>query len=107
MRTGRRTLLVFACGALCAAGAGGCARGTASPDESPAPAAAPSSAGDGASLVEVPERSRSYLSIEAILPQPDSVTAQAPGRVEFREVGVARLGAPLPGKVEKVNARDG
>jgi membrane fusion protein, heavy metal efflux system len=110
MRTGRRTLLVLACGALCAAGVSGCARGKASAEDPPTAASATAPVSEGAgdpALVELPAAARSYLSVEAILPQADTVTAQAPGRVEFRESGVARLGAPLAGKVERVNVRDG
>jgi multidrug efflux pump subunit AcrA (membrane-fusion protein) len=55
----------------------------------------------------VPAEQRGYLAIEAIEPQDDFTTAQAPGRVEFRESAVSSLGAPVAGKVVKVHARDG
>ena len=103
-------LCVLVCGALCACSSGPAERGATA-----APAAAPGSdasadadlGGSGSSLVQVPAEQRGYLAIEAIEPQDDFTTAQAPGRVEFRESAVSSLGAPVAGKVVKVHARDG
>lgn len=81
-----------------------------SPAAAPRPQAAPVDASEADAAtpgVRLPEASRKFVEVASV--GDESVTAwiAAPGRIAFRDAAVARVGAPLAGRIETVDVQVG
>ncbi len=65
----------------------------------------PTATEDG--VVVLPENSLRFLKIEEVTPQVGNAILRVPTRVAFRDGAVSRIGAPLPGRVERIHVRTG
>lgn len=92
--------LVFAASLAFVTGCSGSGQAKA-PEEVPEPNVTK----DG--VVTVPEASRRFIEVARVSPQMGNAILRAPARVAFRDGAVARLGAPLPGRIERVHVRTG
>lgn len=57
--------------------------------------------------IELDERSRPYVVVEAVGSENAAVTLRAPARVAFRDSAVSRVGAPIPARVMKLHVKVG
>src|SRR5215471_2810398 len=58
-------------------------------------------------VVHIREGSKEFIQTETVSGARTDVAVSAPARVEFRDGAVSQLGAPLDGRVVKVNAQIG
>jgi cobalt-zinc-cadmium efflux system membrane fusion protein len=86
------------------AAAVGCGSRTASPIEPLQLTAEPDGEGPGLRLSEA---SRAFIEITTVPGEPVTARLAAPGRVAFRDAAVARVGAPLAGRIEAVDVELG
>jgi membrane fusion protein, heavy metal efflux system len=58
-------------------------------------------------VIQVAEASRPFINVEPVAVRESAAVLRAPARVAFRDGAVAKLGAPLAGRVERVHVRTG
>jgi len=96
------SFLLIACSSAASAALSGCsAPATAAQEERhPQPAVA-----DG--MVRITEASRRFIVVDAAKAETTTAAVRAPARVEFKDGAVARLAAPLNGRVVAVHVKTG
>jgi cobalt-zinc-cadmium efflux system membrane fusion protein len=57
--------------------------------------------------IEIDEKSRPYVVVEAVGAENAAVTLRAPARVAFRDSAISRVGAPIPARVMKLHVKVG
>jgi len=58
-------------------------------------------------MIQVPEASRQFIQVQSVAPEKSAAVLRAPAHVVFRDGAVSKVGAPFPGRVEKVLVRSG